>query len=114
MELSSGQQRALFVVLVVVLAGLGIYLIGPGGHHGASAAPSPSPSPTTAAPGTPASSSAAAVQPSGSSRTAPVGALSTGSPSTDALGGHSNIYSWLPFTQQKLTSAAKTTVAFAN
>jgi hypothetical protein len=114
MELSSGQQRALFVVIVVVLAGLGIYLIGPGGHHGASAAPSPSPSPTTAAPGTPASSSAPAVQPSASSGTAPVGTTSTGSASTAATGGQSNIYSWLPFTQQDLTSAAKTTVAFAN
>jgi|HubBroStandDraft_3_1064219.scaffolds.fasta_scaffold109210_1 hypothetical protein len=110
MELSSGQQRALFVAIVVVLAGLGIYIIGPGGHHGASAAPTatstptPTPIPTTAAPVAPAPTSAPTVQPS----------ATTGSASTAATSGQANIYSWLPFTQQDLTSAAKTTVAFAN
>ena len=31
MDLSAGQQKALFAVVVVVLAGLGIYLIAPHG-----------------------------------------------------------------------------------
>ncbi|HWG00916.1 MAG TPA: hypothetical protein VG164_03575 [Trebonia sp.] len=111
MELSSGQQRALFVAIVVVLGGLGIYLIGPGGHHGASASPgqSPSPKPSTAAPGVAAPSSAPATRPA-----TPAGTAATGSASTAAAGGQSDIYNWLPFTQQDLTSAAKTTIAFAN
>ena len=48
MELSPGQQRGLFVVIVVVLAGLGAFLIGTGGHHAASGAPAPSASATPA------------------------------------------------------------------
>jgi hypothetical protein len=111
MELSSGQQRALFVAIVVVLGGLGIYFIGPGWHHGASASPSqsPSPQPSTAASGAAAPSSAPATQPA-----TPAGTAATGPASAPAAGGQADIYNWLPFTQQDLTTAAKTTVAFAN
>lgn len=112
MELSSGQQRALFAGIVVVLAGLGIYLIGPGGHHGSSSA-GPTPSTSAASNDTPpasvpASSSAAATSnPSVVSPTqSPTGTTSLGK-------GQANIYNWLPFTQQDLTSAAKTTLTFA-
>ncbi len=100
MELSSGQLRLLFVVVVLALAGLGIYLVGPGLHHKSAAAPTPSPSPTSAAPA-PATSSAPAVQP-------------VTTPATQATtGGGVDIYQWLPFSQQDLTEAAQATIAFA-
>lgn len=107
MQLSSGQQRALFVVLVVALAGLGIYLIGPGGHHGAGAASNPSPSASSASPSAPAASSAATQTPAAPATSA--GATSAAA----ASAGPVNIYNWLPFTQQDLSEAVHTTLAFA-
>jgi hypothetical protein len=98
MELSSGQQRLLFVVVVLLLAALGIYLVGPGTHHRAAATPTPSASSTGPAPAT---STAPAVQP----------ATTPAAPATSA--GGADIYQWLPFTQQDLTQAAQVTVAFA-
>jgi hypothetical protein len=91
MELSSGQQRLLFVVVVLGLAGLGVWLIG-GRHH--TAAPPPAKPTPTAAPVTSAITPAAA-------------------PATANASGGVDIYQWLPFTQQDLTAAARTTVAFA-
>jgi hypothetical protein len=110
MDLSPGQQRGLFVVIVVVLAGIGAFLIGTGGHHGASGAPSPSASSTPAAGAqTPAASSGAtpppSVEPGTTTVPPPAGTISAK--------GQANIYSWLPFSQQDLTSAAKATLAFA-
>lgn len=102
MELSSGQQRLLFVVLVLALAGLGIYLLGPGRHHGVTASP---PSPSASASG------AAALPPAASSAPAAQSATTPASPAT--TGGGVNIYQWLPFTQQDLTAAAQATLAFA-
>src|SRR5208283_2015227 len=73
---------------VVVLAGLGAYLIAsPGKHPGT--APSPSVSPSTPA------------QAAGSPSAAPVPSP-TGSSSVD-------IYQWLPFTEQELAQAAAVT-----
>lgn len=89
MELSTGQQRLLFVVVVLALAGLGIFLIG--GRHG-TAAPPPARPKVSAAPAT---SAPAAV------------------PATTSAGSGADIYQWLPFTQQDLTEAARTTVSFA-
>jgi hypothetical protein len=90
MELSSGQQRALFVVVVLALAGLGAYLIG--GRHNA-AAPPPARPTASAAPATSAPASVPATANAGE--------------------GGANIYQWLPFTQQDLTEASRTTVTFA-
>lgn len=107
MELSTGQQRALFVVVVILLAGLGIYLIGPAGHHGPSAAPSASTSAAAAATSAPPS----AIQPASSP--APLssgGGVSAGGASAT---GSVNIYNWLPFTQQDLAQASQATLAFA-
>jgi hypothetical protein len=98
MELSTGQQRLLFVVVVLALAALGVYLVGPGTHHGAAAAPSASATPGGAGS---AASTVPAIQPA----TAPA------TPATSA--GGTDIYQWLPFTQQDLTEAAQVTVAFA-
>jgi hypothetical protein len=104
MELTPGQQRLLFVVIVIVLAGLGIYLIS-GAHHGATAAPAPSPtvtSPTTGAP---------SASPSASAYVPPATVPPASPPATTA--GGANIYEWLPFSQADLTAAAKTTLTFA-
>jgi hypothetical protein len=89
MDLSSGQQRLLFVVIVLALAGLGVYLLG--SRHGTTAAP-------------PAKPSASAP---------PVTSAPAATPATTNGGGGVDIYQWLPFTQQDLTKAAQATVAFA-
>lgn len=90
MELSSGQQRLLFVVVVLALGGLGIFLLG--SRHRTATPPPAHPSATAA----PATSTPAAA------------------PATTAGGGGGvNIYQWLPFTQQDLTAASRATVAFA-
>src|SRR5512135_1432341 len=92
MDLSAGQQKALFAVVVVVLAGLGAYLIAsPADKHPATA-PSPSVAPSTPA------------QAAGSPSAAP--APSPGTPSVD-------IYQWLPFTEQELAQAAAVTTRVA-
>jgi hypothetical protein len=96
MDLSPGQQKALFAVLVVALAGLGIYLLAPGSrgsgqHAGAAPTGTPRPTPTAQAAGT--ASAAPAPSPAGSSSV--------------------NIYQWLPFTQQDLARASAVTTQFA-
>jgi hypothetical protein len=89
MELSRGQQRLLFVVVVLALGGLGIFLLG--SRHQTAAPPPARPSASAA----PATSTPAAA------------------PATTTGGGGVDIYQWLPFTQQDLTAASRTTVAFA-
>ncbi len=101
MDLSPGQQKAVFVLVVVVLAALGYWLILPKishSHAAAQAATSPTPS-------VPASSGPGSVPPS----QVPRGTTPTVSP---AATGPVNIYSWLPFTQQGLADAAAVTVKF--
>jgi hypothetical protein len=105
MEPSSGQQRLLFVVVVLVLAGLGVYLISARTHHGAAATPPASVSATESAPATSPASQAPAAQPATTPASAPA--------SVPAGNGRADIYQWLPFSQQDLTEAARTTVAFA-
>jgi len=96
MDLSAGQQKALFAVVVVALAGLGIYLLAPGSrgsgqHAGAAPTGTPRPAPTAQAAG--AASTAPAPSPTGSSSV--------------------NIYQWLPFTQQDLARASAVATQFA-
>lgn len=107
MELSSGQQRLLFVFVVLLLAGLGIYLLGPARHHGAAAAP-PTPSPSSPAT---AATSATSAPPT----TAPPSTVPPYTPpaTTPASAGGVDIYRWLPFSQRDLAKAAQVTVAFA-
>jgi hypothetical protein len=102
-DLSPAQQKAVFVLVVVVLAALGYWLILPklshsGGHS--AAAGSTSPAASTLAP---ASAPAEASVPG-----TPAGTV-TASP---AAAGNVNIYSWLPFTQQGLADAASVTEKF--
>ncbi len=97
MELSPRQRRAVFAVIVVVLAAFGYYLVVPAVTHGHAAA-----SPTAS--GTP-SGTAAATAPS----SAPAPAVTA--PAAEA--GGVDIYAWLPFTQQDLAAAASVTVRFS-
>ena len=94
MDLSPGQQKAVFALVVVVLAALGYWLIVPRvSHSNAQAQPSPTPSPSASVPSPPSS-----VPP-------------TVTPAPASAGGV-NIYSWLPFTQQGLAAAAAVTQKF--
>jgi hypothetical protein len=101
MELSPGQQRLLFVVVVIALVGLGFFLL-EGRSHGTTAAPAPTPT-ATPTPSAPAASVAATATPPATEPAA----------TPSATAGGANIYQWLPFTQSDLTAASKTTLAFA-
>jgi hypothetical protein len=93
MDLSPGQRSAVFALIVVVLAVLGYFLVAPAltrSHASARAAASPSATPPAVTSAPP--SSVPAV-------TAPA-----------AAAGGVNIYSWLPFTQQDLATAASAAV----
>jgi len=93
-DLSPGQQKAVFALVVVVLAALGYWLILPKvSHSHAQAQPSPNPSATQSVPSPPVSSPPAA-------STSPASASGV------------DIYSWLPFTQQGLAAAAAVTEKF--
>jgi hypothetical protein len=99
-DLSPGQQKAVFVLVVAVLAALGYWLILPKVTH------SHGPAQAAAAPSTsPAAGSAPA--PEGSPGITPPSATASPAPT-----GSVNIYSWLPFTQQGLADAAAVTVKF--
>jgi len=97
-DLSPGQKKAVFALVVVVLAALGYWLILPKvSHSKAQAQPTPTPSPTESVP------------------SPPVSAGNTGTPTvttTPTAAGSVNIYSWLPFTQEGLTAAASVTQQF--
>ena len=94
MDLSPGQKKAVFALVVVVLAALGYWLILPKvSHPKAQAQPTPTPSPTESVPSPPGSVTPTVTQ-------------------TPTAGGSVNIYSWLPFTQEGLTAAASVTQQF--
>jgi hypothetical protein len=102
MDLSPGQQKAVFALIVVVLAALGYWLVLPKvthSHPQAQATPAATPSATAPA-------AAPSNVPSNVPSTAPA---VTASPIAT---GSVNIYSWLPFTQQDLADAAALTVKF--
>ncbi len=86
MELNSRQQKLAFAVIVVMLAGLGIYLVLPKARAGPNAVTAP---PT------------ASVTPA-----APASSAPTQQPIPAATPGGVNIYQWLPFTQADLARAA--------
>lgn len=107
MELSPGQQRLLFVVVVIALVGLGFFLI-EGRSHGTTAAPATTPTPSATA----TASASSAPPPSAAATYTPPATEPAATPSAAATGG-ANIYQWLPFTQSDLTAAAQTTLGFA-
>jgi len=98
-DLSPGQQKAVFALVVVVLAAVGYWLIVPKVTHShgpaQAAASTAAPAPATGAVSTPAQGT-----------TAPAVTVSP------AATGSVNIYSWLPFTPQGLADAAAVTVKF--
>jgi hypothetical protein len=96
-DLSPGQKKAIFAVVVLVLVALGYWLIVPKltSSH-ASGTPTTTPAPTATA-----SVPAPSV----------TGTPSVGSASPAPTGGL-DIYSWLPFTQQGLAAAATVAVKF--
>ena len=101
MELTPGQQRLVFVVVVLALAGLGIYLLN-GRESGGSPAAAPSTTPVSSAPpasaaSTPAVSTSSSVPPT----------------STPTATSSADIYQLLPFTPADLTKAANITTAFS-
>ncbi len=93
MELSPGQQKAVFAVVVVVLAGLGIWLL---------ASPHDSKQPSASGSKSPSAASSTPAQAAGSPSAAPA--------PVPVASGNINIYQWLPFSQQALAQAAAVTV----
>jgi hypothetical protein len=95
MDLTQGQRRLAFVAIVVVLAGLGAFLLRPGSRS--------SPPPHAAA------SSRAPAAASTPSAAAPAATPSAAVASTGSV----NIYQWLPFSQSALARAAAVTQQFS-
>jgi hypothetical protein len=106
MELTPAQRLITFALVVLVLAGLGVYLFLPQ-SNGASAAGRPAGS----RPGSSASPSARPVSGSTEPSSGPSSSPSSGPPSTAAKAP--DIYAWLPFTESGLASAAQVTTKFA-
>jgi hypothetical protein len=101
MELTTGQQRLLFVVVVLALAGLGFYLVR---GHGSGGTPAAAPSPSATASGTQTATGSAA-------SSVPPATVPAATPVSTA--GGAEIYQWLPFTPDDLAAAADTTLKFA-
>jgi hypothetical protein len=97
MELTPGQRRLVFVVIVLALVGLGVYVISARNSGGTPAA----------------APSASAAAPSASATTPYVPPSSVPTPSPVSTAGGAEIYQWLPFTPAGLTAAAQATVSFA-
>jgi hypothetical protein len=99
MDLTAGQRKAIFALIVVVLAGLGVYMFVPAARGGSPSATAhttaPRPGRTTSPP--PAATSAA--------DPAAAGSASPAAP---------DIYQWLPFTQAQLGTAAAVVTTFAD
>jgi hypothetical protein len=106
MEPASGQRKAAFVLVVLVLAGLGAYLFVPsafGAFRRGSANPSRSPSSSAGRP----ASSPSAIAPVTATPVPTATSAPTGSAAPD-------IYQWLPFTASGLAAAAGAATAFGD
>lgn len=104
MEPTSGQRKAVFVLVVLVLAGLGTYLFVPSASGAFRSGPASSPSPRANV-GTPAGTPATGAPATGGTTPA-----ATASPAATGP----DIYQWLPFTQPELASAAKVVTEFGD
>jgi hypothetical protein len=102
MDPTPGQRKAAFVVIVLALAGLGIFLVRPGASGSAAPAPSPAASRAATTPASPVTQPPAASSPA----TAP--------PPDPASGAPARIYQWLPFTASELTRAAALATRFGD
>jgi hypothetical protein len=103
MDLTPGRQRLIFVVVAVVLVGLGVFLIKSRHSGGSSAATSPTAS-------TPPSSASAGGS-AGSQASGPPSSVPAATPASTA--GGAEIYQWLPFTAADLSAASQATLTFA-
>lgn len=103
MDPTPGQRKAAFVVIVLALAGLGIFLVRPGASGSAAPAPSPAASRAAATPASPVTQSPAATS----------GPAAVPSPDPES-GAAARIYQWLPFTASELTRAAATATRFGD
>lgn len=99
MDLTTGQRRLVFVVVVLALAGLGIYLF-----QGRNSGGSPAAAPSTSAP-------ASAPAAGGAGSSVPPSSVPAATPVSTA--GGAQIYQWLPFTAADLSAASQTTLTFA-
>jgi hypothetical protein len=97
MDLTATQRKAVFALIVVVLAGLGVYLFVP--ETRASGSPS-------AAPSAPRHSPAASAPSPAAPAASPV-PVAAGTPSAP------DIYQWLPFSPSELATAASVTTEFS-
>ena len=107
MDLSPGQLKAVFALVVVVLAALGYWLIRPAvSHSHGQAQPTASPAPQ----------SPVSAQSSGQSQSVPpsTGTAAPAGTASPGTAGGVDIYSWLPFTQQDLADAASVAVRFSS
>jgi hypothetical protein len=93
MDLTPVQRLVTFAIVVLVLAGLGVYLFVPGSSNGAAAQGPSRHQPTSPPPAQPSS-------PAPSTSSPPAGTVP-------------DIYDWLPFTPSGLASAARVTTEFA-
>jgi hypothetical protein len=101
MELTPVQRLVTFAIVVLVLAGLGVYLFLPKSSDGASAQPRS---------GQPGSSPTPSHQPVSPTAT---GLSSSPAAPPPSAGNAPDIYNWLPFTPSGLASAARVTTTFA-
>jgi hypothetical protein len=104
MEMSSRQRKAVFALIVIVLAGLGMYLVAPGAFGGTPSRPAAEAASHRQAPR---QRSRAATQ-----SPAAVTSGSTASP-PPATAAAPDIYQWLPFTQAELARAAAVVTQFS-
>jgi hypothetical protein len=102
MEMSPRHRKALFALIVLVLAGLGVYLVLPGTRGGTSSRSAAEAASHHTAPRHPAQTAA------GSPAAAP-----GGSPAPSPSATAPDIYQWLPFTQAELGSAAAVVMQFS-
>jgi hypothetical protein len=105
MDLTSGQRRLVFVVVVIALVGLGIFVIR---GHNSGGTPAAAPSTSVSASQSSASASSAGGTAGDS---VPPSSLPAATPASTT--GGAEIYQWLPFTPAGLSAAAQTTTTFA-
>ena len=103
MELTSGQRKALFALVVVALMALGIYMFVPGARPARAGASTPAAGHSPAPPPRPAGSA---------TQTSPPAAAPTPSSPAPAAATAPDIYQWLPFSQAGLTTAAAVVTQF--
>jgi hypothetical protein len=109
MELTPAQRIITFAIVVLLLAGLGVYMFLPRGDGVAAAGP-PTASGQPAAHRT--TRAGSSVSPAPSATQSPPATPPASSPAVGS-GQDPDIYSWLPFTESELGSASRVTVKFA-